>query len=136
MLALVVVTLLIVSVLCQVVSQNGSGRELFETDTRKKKKKTAELIYVYMDGCGHCKEFDPVWSSFNGEYRDSLADVGVSTRKLKNDDRDAKDLGIRAFPSVVLVSETDDFPQKPFSGQRTVSGLASFVQDSFPSFSP
>lgn len=135
MLALVIVAFLIVSVLCQIVTHRTpyTNRTVPETFAQKV---VASLIYVYMDGCGHCKQFDPTWTSFTRKYSDALAQAGVSARKVKGDDAGVKDLGINGFPTVVMLSQTNDFPQKTFDGDRSVSGLASFVHDSFPSFTP
>lgn len=92
----------------------------------------AQLLYVYMDGCGHCKKFDPVWSAFTDRYRSALADVGVSTRRINSDDGAAKGLGLTGYPSIILVSQTRAFAPRLFEAPRTPANLASFVQDSFP----
>lgn len=96
----------------------------------------ADLKYVYMDGCGHCEQFTPVWTAFVAKYKDALFEAGVTTHKLKNDDKAASGLGLSGYPSVLLVSTTGDFSQQTFSGDRSVQGLAGFIQDNIPSFSP
>lgn len=92
----------------------------------------AQLLYVYMDGCGHCKRFDPVWSAFTDRYSSALEDAGVSTRRINSADGAAKGLGLTGYPSIVLISQTGAFAPRLFEAQRTPANLASFVQDSFP----
>ena len=31
-----------------------------------------ELVYFYMNGCGHCKRFTPVWDEFSKNYNGEL----------------------------------------------------------------
>lgn len=131
MLAVVLLIFLVISVLCQMATRTTVWAS---TEGFSEPKRTAELLYVYMDGCTHCKQFDPVWTAFTSKYQRALDDVGLSQRKVKSDDGAAKDLGVRGFPSVVLLSKTNDFPQKTFDRQRTVDDLATFVQESFPAF--
>lgn len=138
MMAIMIVVFLIVSVMCQMVTgrtpyTNRTSRESFAVPAEPM---TTQLIYVYMDGCTHCKQFDPTWTGFTAKYSSALKASGVTARKVKSDDATVKDLGIRGFPTVVLLSQTNDFPQKTFDGERSISGLASFVQDSISSFSP
>lgn len=93
----------------------------------------ADIVYLYMDGCGHCKQFDPTWLSFHDQYADSLLSAGVSMRKLASDDPSAKSLGVTGFPTVLLVYKTGAEPVQ-FEGPRTVAGLATFVQTNVPAF--
>lgn len=97
---------------------------------------SSNLIYVYMDGCGHCQRFDPIWEDFNKTYRNALRQSGVSTEKLRNDDRAATAYSEHGFPNVVLVSRSGDFSQTTFEGQRTVQGLAAFVAGTISTFTP
>lgn len=94
----------------------------------------ANLFYVHMEGCAHCLRFDAVWTAFEDRYRTSLEDVGVSPRRIRSDDAQAKRLGITGYPSILLVSTTGAFPPRVFEGQRTPANLASFVKESFPAF--
>lgn len=105
-------------------------KERFQDGNNRK----ARLIYVYMDGCGHCRAFDPVWTSFTRTYRKALQEAGVEPVRLRNDDRAADALSVHGYPTVVLISDLGDFSQTTFEGQRTGPGLASFVENSFPAF--
>lgn len=96
---------------------------------------TVDVIYVYMEGCGHCKQFDPTWKAFTERYGAALAAAGVSARKMRNDDPDAKSLGVGGYPTVLLVYKTGA-DTTPFDGPRTVDGLAAFVNSNVPAFTP
>lgn len=94
-----------------------------------------DFLYVQMDGCGHCRAFDPTWSKFVEKYGTALAAVGVTTQKLQNDDPRAKLLGLTGYPSILLVHKTGADPTM-FNGPRTVDALANFLHANVPSFSP
>lgn len=129
-LSLVLIVLLILSILYQLAYpvRVSDTSEAFTHAAR------SELTYVYMDGCGHCREFDPTWREFVKTYRTALSDSGVSVRRIRNDNKDATDLARHGYPTVVLLSSSGDFAQTTFEGQRTVSGLANFVGNTIPSF--
>lgn len=99
---------------------------------------TFDLIYVYMERCGHCKQFDPTWTQFQKQNEVALAAAGVTANKLKNDDPRAKALGVGGYPSVLLVStsvsDQGSIPI-PFEGPRTVDGLVTFLRANVPAFS-
>lgn len=91
--------------------------ENFENDNSKK------LVYFYMDGCGHCNNFTPIWDEFC-EHNDS----NITTHKIERSN--AKDklekYNINGFPTVLLLSENND-KIKEFNEERTVEGLQNFV---------
>lgn len=136
LMVLVIISFLIVSVLCQTVSRRTTAYSNRTAPETFKQQMTTELIYVYTEGCAHCKQFDPTWTSFTQKYSDDLTTAGVKARRVKSDDSSIEDLGVRGYPAVVLLSRTNDFPQKVFDGERSVPGLAGFVQENIPSFSP
>ena len=82
-----------------------------------------ELVYFYMNGCGHCKKFTPTWDQFASGYSGSL-----KIRKVER--ADAEDelnkYDIKGFPTVLLLDGNGG--KKEFDGDRTIPGLTSFVQ--------
>ena len=83
-----------------------------------------ELIYFYMNGCGHCKTFSPVWDEFASNYNGDLKlnkyetnEAGSMIEKYK----------IQGFPTVLLIDEKGN--KKEFEGDRTVQGLEFFVSN-------
>lgn len=126
---MLVIALTVLALLCQTIRRASSTVDPFS------QQKQADLMYVYMEGCGHCKKFDPTWTAFTKQYKSALKEAGVTVRKLHNGDEAAKGLGLDGFPSVLLISTSGDFPKQIFSGERTVPGLVAFVQTSVPLFS-
>ena len=83
-----------------------------------------ELIYFYMNGCGHCKTFSPVWDEFTSNYNGDLKlnkyetnEAGSMIEKYK----------IQGFPTVLLIDEKGN--KKEFEGDRTIQGLEFFVSN-------
>ena len=82
-----------------------------------------ELVYFYMNGCGHCKKFTPEWDKFSQGYNGNLnirkverADAGDELQKYE----------VKGFPTVLLLDGSGG--KKEFDGERTVQGLTSFAQ--------
>lgn len=131
--ALVLIVVLILAILYQ-LAYPSKVLDAFETLEAFAQPIGADLTYVYMDGCGYCKKFDPIWVEFTTTYRKELQTAGVNTRKLRNDDSATADYGLHGYPAVLLVSRSGDFAQTTFEGQRTVQGLAGFVSNTYPAF--
>ena len=91
--------------------------ENFENDNSKK------LVYFYMDGCGHCKNFTPIWDEFCNSNTSP-----ITTHKIERSNAQNKleTYNINGFPTILLLDENND-KLKEFSGKRTVEGLQSFV---------
>ena len=84
-----------------------------------------ELIYFYMDGCGHCEKFSPTWDKFVAQYKGPLKlkkiehkDVGKFGKKINEI--------IEGYPTVVLVDEQGN--GLAYEGERTVQGLEVFAK--------
>lgn len=91
--------------------------ENFENDNSKK------LVYFYMDGCGHCNNFTPIWDEFCNSNTSS-----ITTHKIERSNAPDKleKYNINGYPTVLLLSENND-KIKEFNEERTVKGLQSFV---------
>uniref|UniRef100_A0A6C0JC08 Thioredoxin domain-containing protein n=1 Tax=viral metagenome TaxID=1070528 RepID=A0A6C0JC08_9ZZZZ len=81
-----------------------------------------ELVYFHMNGCGHCKTFTPIWDDFAGKYNGD-----IKLKKLeRNEAGDMLDkYQVQGFPTILLLDEQGN--KKVFEGDRTVSGLESFI---------
>lgn len=92
----------------------------------------ARLVYVYMHGCGWCEKFTPQWAAFEGKYAAKLRAVGVAVERLEQGEPAARELGVRSFPTVLLLVPADG-RRVEFKGERTADGLASFLaENGFP----
>lgn len=86
------------------------------------------IVYVYMDGCGWCERFTPVWASFVDENGKRLQAAGVEALRVVSSDPRASRYDVRAFPAV-LFDAGGGAPPVPFEGERTVAGLVKFLGD-------
>ena len=82
-----------------------------------------ELVYFYMDGCGHCKKFSPIWDQFANSYNGSL-----NIRKVERADAgdELNKYSVQGFPTVLLLDGNGG--KKEFQGNRTVAELNSFAK--------
>ena len=77
--------------------------------------------YYYMDGCGHCEEFSPVWDEFTKSYKGK---VQFQKFNMKDAEKDIEKYGIEGFPTVVAIDSNGKFEH--YNGERTVDGLQSY----------
>ena len=82
-----------------------------------------ELVYFYMNGCGHCKKFSPIWDQFSSSYNGN-----VSLRKVERADAGSEldTYGVKGFPTILLLDGNGG--KKEFQGDRTVDELNLFIQ--------
>ena len=81
-----------------------------------------KLVYFHMNTCGHCKKFNPEWDKFASNYNGPLE---IKKVERKEAGEDLEKYKIKGFPSILLIDEQDN--TKEFDGDRTASGLDSFV---------
>ena len=79
-----------------------------------------KVNYYYMDGCGHCKDFTPVWDEFTQSYKGKVQFQKINMEDAKED---LKKYDIGGFPTVVIIDQSDKFEH--YNGDRTVAGLQS-----------
>jgi thiol-disulfide isomerase/thioredoxin len=88
----------------------------------------AELLYFSMDGCGHCKRFNPAWDEFVKQNKYP----GLRKVKVMSDTEDPSEKSklskhkVKGFPTIVLVVGDQGIP---FDGERTVAGLDKFCKE-------
>jgi len=83
------------------------------------------LEYYYMDGCGHCTEFNEskVWESLKSKKWDNIT-LEKYNRKDKMDR--VEKFNITGYPSFILVK--DDEIVKSYNGDRTYDSISSFIE--------
>tara|TARA_B100001094_G_C17736637_1_gene579144 strand:- start:44 stop:460 length:417 start_codon:yes stop_codon:yes gene_type:complete len=80
-------------------------------------------IYFHMNGCGHCKNFTPVWDSFVNNYKGP-----VKCKKMERaeaGDSLLKKYKVEGFPTVIKIDEAGNY--ETFNGERTKDGLKKFI---------
>tara|TARA_B100000902_G_C27309253_1_gene917371 strand:+ start:3033 stop:3389 length:357 start_codon:yes stop_codon:yes gene_type:complete len=80
-------------------------------------------IYFHMNGCGHCKNFSPIWEEFTSNYKGPVK-LQKMERVEAGDDL-LKKYGVGGFPTVVKVDANGKY--ETFNGERTIDGLKKFI---------
>ncbi len=93
--------------------------ENFENENSKK------LVYFYMNGCGHCEKFSPIWDEFISQNKSS-----ITTHKLEREEAGNKiqKYEVKGFPTILLLDENNN-KIKEYNGDRTLSALKKFVSE-------
>jgi hypothetical protein len=103
-----------------VIIHSGYLREGFE--------QKYSLEYYYMDGCGHCVDFNNsgVWEKIAEK---NWANTTVHKYNMKEQYDRVKMFKITGFPSIVMVdiSGSDHVVLAPFNGERTYSKIEEFI---------
>ena len=92
----------------------------------------ARLVFLHMDGCGHCDRFKPQWDAFDSQYGDGLKASGVVLESYERADPEASEFkgSVNGYPTVLLVKvPAGSASPIVFQGDRTPEGLAGFLKD-------
>ena len=85
------------------------------------------LVLFYMDGCGHCTDFKPVWEQLVPELeRGGVKCLGIN---YKDHMEMVRQEGVAGFPTIKFYPH--GFPGKSvdYSGARTREGILDFLQN-------
>ena len=91
------------------------GGGLYEGNTNMSNK----LTYYYMNGCGHCNNFNPIWDKFTNDYN---GPPDITFEKIESKDAPST---IKGFPTIVLTKS--DGSTSEFNADRTVGELQNFI---------
>ena len=88
------------------------------------------IEYYAMEGCPHCKAFDPIWNSVKADVEASDTASGIVLHKYDVTDPQGKEkaseAGVTAFPHVRKVAA--DGEVTVFSGKRDEASLKEFCE--------
>jgi hypothetical protein len=93
----------------------------------------ARFVFLYMDGCGWCTRFRPVWDDLGSTYGKALLDAGVTLEDYESGRDESRkvaarvDGGVKGYPTIVLLQGASK--AVTFQGDRTVPGLLEFLQE-------
>ena len=83
------------------------------------------LLYLFMEGCGHCQNFNAEWDKLTARLKDQ-----VNFIKLDVNDQAASDLvtqlNVRGVPAIFFTSPQTG-KMVPYKGMRTSEELTKFV---------
>jgi len=89
--------------------------------------KKGTVMYFHMDGCGHCRRFDPTWKEFVQKHSADLEKRGIELESHESGERIASDLDINGFPNVIFVSPSGEKTDQ-FQASRTIDELLKFAR--------
>lgn len=95
------------------------GNDVSKLQNDKSEKK---IVYFYMEGCGHCEDFTPIWDNFK-----KTSPIPAYKIEATADDAMLKKYNISGFPTIVLLDGKNDLI-KTLNGERTLESLNSFVK--------
>lgn len=88
------------------------------------------LVFYYMPGCGHCRQFVPEWDKVKNSVLNSDLKLFINLEEVnsnENPSRCSRD-GIRGFPTIILIKPDgsrvlyNDYP-------RTYKSVMAFIQE-------
>jgi len=84
------------------------------------------MVYCWMEGCGHCKNFNPTWDQFmNGSKLPTLNYAKIESRE---DPKFMQKMGVQGFPTILGVDENGD-KMKEYNGDRSLESLRDFANE-------
>lgn len=111
------------------LSSNMSFKENFDlfnsgasVDSLNKDKST-KLVYFYMDGCGHCKNFTPTWDKFCSANSSTIKTYKFEQSKVREK---ITEYNISGFPTILLLDENNAKIDE-YNGERSIEALTSYV---------
>lgn len=80
-----------------------------------------KLYYFYMDGCGHCIEFNAIWDKIVNQNKESKIEF---VKANISDSEDAKTLKVNSAPTI-YAKKGENFIE--FVGSRSEASIATFI---------
>jgi thiol-disulfide isomerase/thioredoxin len=122
---LALVLVLLYAIVYYVLPSNNLFKENFENanvDSMNNDNST-KLVYFYMNGCGHCNNFTPIWDEFCSANSSSIKTYKFEQSQVQEQ---IANYSISGFPTILLLDENNAKIDE-YSGQRTVEALTSYV---------
>ena len=117
------IALLLFIIIAGTIIYNSYNREKFTVDNK--------LVYLYMERCGHCKDFSPEWDLMVNEVKSNPEKYKISMEKyeLNNDDvgkNIASKSQINYAPAIILITPSKNLI---YEGERTKEAIFKWVLD-------
>ena len=85
--------------------------------------KSTKLVYFYMDGCGHCKNFTPTWDKFCSANSSTIKTYKFEQAQVREK---ITEYNISGFPTILLLDENNAKIDE-YNGERSIEALTSYV---------
>jgi thiol-disulfide isomerase/thioredoxin len=115
--------LLLVFAIMYVYNIQKAAKETFENTPGGFK-----VIYMYMESCGYCKQFAPIWDEYSKENKP--ANIVAVEKHSKVDPAAAEYLPhVTAFPTILIMDAATGGLVAKQTGSVDIQGLRRFVSD-------
>jgi hypothetical protein len=118
---LVVLGILLFVIIVGVIMYSSYNREGFFSASPNK------LVYLYMENCSFCKEFNSTWETIETEVKSNSAKYNITMDKLdlnKEGQQLSNQNGIDYAPAIVLITPAKSYI---FEGDRTKTEILKWV---------
>jgi thioredoxin 2 len=90
--------------------------------------RTFKVVYMYMESCGYCKQFAPIWDEYTKENKHANI---VSVEKHSKVDASAAEYlpHVTAFPTILIMDNSTGGLVAKQTGSVDIQGLRRFVDD-------
>mmetsp|Transcript_27769 Transcript_27769/g.54673 ORF Transcript_27769/g.54673 Transcript_27769/m.54673 type:complete len:421 (+) Transcript_27769:15-1277(+) len=101
----------------------------FRTNILNDPQSSSWFVEFYAPWCDHCMKFTPTWELFATTAKEAGSPVVVA--KLNGNDHKGlvKELGLTAFPTLLLFKAGNTDPPIKYTGIRTSEGLVEFLKN-------
>jgi len=114
-----IATLLLIIVAVNVFCGSMNKKEGFASGGNQK-----ELVFIHMNGCGHCEKMKPDWKAANKENKSS-----IKMRDVEMSQGDGPELckkhKINGFPTIILLENGQKVSD--YNGERSKNGILEFL---------
>lgn len=119
-----IILISIIFIFAVLISNKQTIEGFFNSDNKK-----YSVEYYYMEGCGHCIEFNKsgIWEQLNG-----LTWANVTLKKYNRSENleRVNELNISSFPTIIVVDNSSGTPKiiASFEEERTYDKLFKFIK--------
>jgi thiol-disulfide isomerase/thioredoxin len=81
------------------------------------------LVYIYMDNCPHCKNFEPIWDKIVNKIKEDKTYSNLTTKKLDINNDEIKD--VKSAPTIMILPS-----KKTYEDARDVNKILDWAVNS------
>ena len=119
-----VIVISIILILAVLISNKRTIEGFFNSDNKK-----YSVEYYYMEGCGHCVEFNNsgIWEQLKNN---TWANVSLKKYNRSENLERVNDLNISSFPTIIVVDNSTGSPNiiASFEEERTYDKIFNFIK--------
>lgn len=83
-----------------------------------------KLVYLYMDGCGHCSDFNSTWENIKNKVEGNPGTYNFTVEKYNlgngKGSEYAKQFQISYAPAILFIKASSSSTKNEYNGSRTV----------------